>query len=63
MIIQILIFFMSPVLVVPGLPLIDDVDRVQDGADADEREGEDDEPAERLHFRQQNDQDKLDCVH
>ena len=47
----------------PDLTLLDGVDRVKDRADADEGEGEDDEPAERFHFRQQNDQDELNSVH
>ncbi len=45
------------------LTLLYDIDRVQDGPDADEGEGADDEPAECFHFRQQNDQDELDSVH
>ena len=34
-----------------------------DGPEGDEGEGEDDEPAERFDFRQQNDQNKFDRVH
>ena len=42
------------------------VDRVHgegDGPERDEGKGEDDEPAERFDFRQQNDQNKFDRVH